>query len=264
MKETRNLTKVTQSLLNSVVACGVALVMVSTLVAQTTDQTSAKVVRIKGEARYSTGNNVWQPLRLGDIVRPGTLIQTASNSQINLALGGEGTTPVAQAGAPTSMLSYRASAEQNIMRLWDNTLVGIDRLTETHTGADVVTETQLDLKAGRITGTVKKMSAASKYEIKIPNGVAGIRGTVYDITADGVIKILSGSAVMAYPGPDGSPATQVIMGMQQFDVRTGVLSALPNSDQTGLGDVVNQLQVGLAPAAIPVSANMSLIYLSPH
>ena len=70
--------------------------------------------------------------------------------------------------------------------MWENTLLGIDKLTVTQTGADVVTETQLDLKAGHIFGMVKKMSAASKYEVKIPNGVAGIRGTVYDISAEGV------------------------------------------------------------------------------
>ena len=83
------------------------------------------------------------------------------------------------------------------MRLWGNTLLSIDKLTSTQTGADEVTETQLDLKAGHIFGTVKKMSAGSKYEVKVPNGVAGIRGTVYDISADGVIKVLSGSCVVA-------------------------------------------------------------------
>jgi hypothetical protein len=262
MKETRSLTKETRSLVNSLVACGVALAMVSTLAAQTMNQVEAKVIRLKGDARYSTGNNVWQPLKVGDTIRPGTVIQTASNSRLDLGLSG-GATPVA-AGAPSRMLSYRASAEQNIVRVWENTLLGVDTLTETHTGADVVTETQLDLKAGHITGTVKKMSAASKYEIKIPTGVAGIRGTVYDITADGVIKVLSGSAVMAYVGPDGKPMTQVVMGMQQFDVRTGVLSALPESDQTGLNDIVNQLQAGVAPAAVPVSRDMSVLYISPH
>jgi hypothetical protein len=263
MKETRSLTINTRSLLNSLVACGVALAMVSTLTAQTSDESPAKVVRLKGDARYSTGNNVWQPLKVGDIVRPGTLIQTASNSRLDLALG-SGAPGVAQSGAPSTMLSYRPSSEQNMIRIWENTLLSVDKMTETHTGADVVTETQLDLKAGRITGTVKKMSAASKYEVKIPNGVAGIRGTVYDISADGVIKILSGSGVMAYPGPDGSPATQVIMGMQQFDVRTGVLSALPSADQSSLNDFVNQVRAGLAPTVIPVAQDMTVLYISPH
>jgi hypothetical protein len=263
MKETRSVTNNTRNLLNSLVACGVALAMVSTLTAQTSDESSAKVVRLKGDARYSTGNNVWQPLKVGDIVRPGTIIQTASNSRLDLAVGA-GAPGVSQGGAPSAMLSYRPSSEQNMVRIWENTLLGVDRMTETHTGADVVTETQLDLKAGRITGTVKKMSAASKYEVKIPNGVAGIRGTVYDISADGVMKILSGSGVMAYPGADGSPVTQVVMGMQQFDVRTGVLSALPSSDQSSLMDIVNQLRAGLAQAAIPVAQDMTLLYISPH
>ena len=122
--------------------------------------------------------------------------------------------------------------------MWENTLLGIDKLTATQTGADVVTETQLDLKAGHIFGSVKKMSAASKYEVKIPNGVAGIRGTVYDISAEGVIKVLSGSVVLAYVGPDGTVVTQVIMGLQQFDARTGTLTPLPDTDKTGLDHLV--------------------------
>ena len=47
--------KETRSLLNSLVACGVALAMVSTLAAQTVNQGSAKVVRLKGAARYADG-----------------------------------------------------------------------------------------------------------------------------------------------------------------------------------------------------------------
>ena len=167
--------KETRSLLNSLVACGVALAMVSTLAAQTVNQGAAKVVRLKGAARYTTGNNDWQPLKVGDIVKPGTIIQTAAKSRVDLVLG-DGSAPVARPVAG-EMLSYQPSAEQNIVRMWENTLLGIDKLTVTQTGADEVTETQLDLKAGHIFGMVKKMSAASKYEVKIPNGVAGIRGT---------------------------------------------------------------------------------------
>src|SRR5208282_3139036 len=107
--------KETRSILNSLIACGVALAMVSTLAAQSVDQSAAKVVRLKGGARYSTGNDVWQPLKLGDV------------------------------------LSYQPIAEQNIVRIWENTLLGVDKLTEMRTGMDVVTETQLDLRAGHIT-----------------------------------------------------------------------------------------------------------------
>ena len=65
------------------------------------------------------------------------------------------------------MLSYQPSVEQNIVRMWENTLLGIDKLTVTQTGADEVTETQLDLKAGHIFGMVKKMSAG--FEVRGEN-----------------------------------------------------------------------------------------------
>ena len=64
--------KETRSLLNSLVVCGVALAMVSTLAAQTINQGAAKVVRLKGDARYKVGAGEWQKLKVGDVVKPGT------------------------------------------------------------------------------------------------------------------------------------------------------------------------------------------------
>jgi hypothetical protein len=254
--------KETRSLLNSLLGCGLALAMVSTLAAQPADRGAAKVVRLQGGARYKVGNSDWQPLKLGDVVRAGTVIQTAAKSRVDLVVG-DAAAPVAQAASSDSM-SYQPTAEQNVVRLWENTLMSVDKMSEMHTGADVVTETQLDLKAGHITGSVKKMSAASKYEVKLPNGVAGIRGTVYDISAEGLVKVLSGSVVLAYVGPNGSVVTQVIMGLQQFDARTGVLSQLPPQQVEGLRGIVNSLRAGLVTTSTPVSANMTLLYVSPH
>jgi len=41
---------------------------------------AAKVVYLKGGARYKVGNNDWQTLRAGDVVKSGTLIQTTGQS----------------------------------------------------------------------------------------------------------------------------------------------------------------------------------------
>ena len=223
----------TRSLLNRLLACGVALAMVSTLAAQTVNQGVAKVVRLKGAARYATGSNAGQLLKVGDTIQPGSVIQTAEKSRVDLVLG-EGAAPARPLGGPPAMASYQPTVEQNVVRMWENTLLGIDKLSVTQTGADEVTDTQLDLKAGHIFGMVKKMSAASKYEVKIPNGVAGIRGTIYDISAEGIVKVLSGSVVLAYVGADGAVATQVIMGLQEFDAPNNTLRPLPPIEQSGM------------------------------
>jgi hypothetical protein len=221
------------SFLKGLIICGVALAMVSTLDAQTATQGKAKVIKIKGSARYSTGRNDWKPLSVGDVLRPGTLIQTGvdRDSYVDLTFGdGSSSGPIASSSSsselPTAVSYYQPKAQQNYLRIYQNSLVGIDKLTSMDTGGDVVTETQLDLKAGHIFGGVKKMSALSKYEVKMPNGVAGIRGTVFDITAEGVVKVSSGSVVLAYVGADGTVVTQVVNSAEQFDARTGQLTPI--------------------------------------
>src|SRR3974377_2537472 len=107
--------KETQSILKSLVACGVALAMVSTLAAQSVDQSVAKVVRLKGAVRYSTGNNDWKTLNLGDVVRAGTVIQTAGDSRVDLVLG-DSSAPIARP-VPIDTMSYVPMAEQNMVRL---------------------------------------------------------------------------------------------------------------------------------------------------
>jgi hypothetical protein len=178
---------------------------------------SAKVVRLKGAARCSTGGDVWQQLKTGDIVKPGTCIQTDAKSRVDLVFG-------------TERHSSQPSSEQSTLRIWGDSLLGIDKLTIKQTGMELVTDTELDLKAGHIYGVVKKMSAASKYEVKLPNGVAGIRGTEFDITAKGEVKVWSGSVVLAIVGPDGSTQTQVIMGSPKGDAS---LSAQPSTAGPG-------------------------------
>jgi len=248
-----------QSLVNGLIVCGVALAMISSLAAETVVQNSAKVVRIKGSARYKVNSGAWQKLKLGDLLKAGTILETGVDSRVDLMLG-EGTPPHARP-IIGEMLTYSATAEQNMVRVWENSRMAIDKLSTTETGADVVTDTQLDLQAGHIFGSVKKMSAASKYEVKIPNGVAGIRGTVYDISVEGVIKVLVGSIYVAYIDSSGNAKTQVVMGEQEFDIRTGVLRPLLDIDKTGMIKALKM--VVQAPQPIGYAINSSINFVSP-
>jgi hypothetical protein len=257
-------------LVQGLVALGLAFLMVSTAGAQTATQGTAKVVRMKGSARYTTGNNVWVPLKVGSRLKPGTVIQTSleKGSYVDLVLlgEGEGVAPLGSGSgstAATDSIFFQPSVEQNTVRIWENSVLAIDKLTSTETGADVVTETQLDLRKGRIFGNAKKMSAASKYEVKIPNGVAGIRGTTYEISAEGVVRVLVGSVVIAYVGADGTVVTQVVMGGQQFDARSGQISAIPDFNQQEMVKASKDMRIG--PGVVPTTfaVDHTIYYVSP-
>jgi len=73
----------------------------------------------------------------------------------------------------------KTAVRHDVIRVTSDTVLAIDKLSSVNTGADKVTETELDLRSGKIFGAVKKQSAASRFEVKIPNGVAGIRGTIF-------------------------------------------------------------------------------------
>jgi hypothetical protein len=212
-----------------------AAVLIATLSfsAQAAQQGTARVTRLHGMARYSTGNNVWLPVSVGTILKPGAVIQTASESSVDLVLSGE------EGGRPSPVVNVNpgniktfspgSDSLQNVVRLRENTLLAIDKLSWEQTGADTVTDTQLDLRAGTIFGNVKKSSAASRYEIKVPNGVAGIRGTLYSISANGVLTVYIGSVVVTYLNPKNpdETITKVVSAGQQYDMTTDSYINIP-------------------------------------
>jgi len=199
----------------------------------------ATVVTIHGLARYSTGNNVWLPLHEGKELPAGSVIQTASESWVDLSLDSS-----AGAGASDSFAAktqvihsfqYGAGGtgdtQQNVVRLRENTVLAIDRLSFENTGADTVCDIGLDLRAGRVFANVKKLSAASKYEVKLPNGVAGIRGTITDLNAAGIIAVPQGGVVASYFDSDGNLATKVVSAGQFLDMTTGVIKDISGDQE---------------------------------
>mgnify|MGYP003572407656 CR=1 FL=1 len=206
------------------------------------DMTKAKVVRIKGSARYTTGTGAWQPLKVGDVLTSGSVIQTAADSRVDVVLGDPKAMatdsrvglPFGSAGPGSGGGASVSKVDQNFLRLMENTVLSVDKLAATDTGADIVTDTQLDLRSGRIFGTVKKLSAGSRYEVKIPNGVAGVRGTIYMLSALGDCMVQEGSMAMALTDADGVVTTRVIEAKQQYDPRT---DRITDMSKQGMSDM---------------------------
>ncbi len=250
MKKMRNLMHV-------LTASGVAMAVLSTWAAQNPQLGSATVVRIQGHARYAAAGADWKPLEVGDVLRPGTLVQTdmSKGSYVDLVLNeGEGAmvTPVAFNAVGASPVSggpsYKPASDQNVVRVAENTILGVDKLTATRTGADVVTETQLDLKKGHIFGSVKKMTAASRYEIKLPNGVAGIRGTTYEVWDNGSAKVNGGSIVVSLINPQNpaaQPETHVLSGKQSFNAESNQTSPLSDTEVNTMDRTAGELHAAL-------------------
>ena len=266
--------KQTRSLINGLVASAIALAIVSSVTAQTAGDSRATVVHKKGAARYTLGNGQWQQVEIGTVLKPGAVIQTSTEkgSYVDLVLGESAmampTPAVFKPFIPNSFASsesYAPSADQNVVRVWENSALGIDKLSSMQTGADTVSDTQLDLKAGRISGSVKKMSAASKYEIKLPNGVAGIRGTTYDVSADGTLKILVGSGVMAWVDPKtGNVTTQVVVGGQSYNASSGQVTPLSSADSKALSTLANSLRYVEPTHPIMLASDRTIHEVSPH
>lgn len=241
--------------------CGVLLTLASTTFAQDSFQPGgATVVRIQGEARYSVdGGQTWTPLVAGKVLVAGAVLQTGYNSFIDVALGR--VVPVPQpvtwpshispaADYPVrGLISYRPQVEQNMVRLTQNTTLAIDKLTISDTGMDTVSDTELDLRKGYIFAKVTKLSGASQYLIKIPNGIAGVRGTYFGLGADGRCDVAQNSVLLSIVGSDGKPSTEMISEGNSFNPETGEINPLAPLIDSLLHDTLPVLTSLYTPAA---------------
>jgi hypothetical protein len=252
--------KTSATWIQQTVVCALALAFAFSVVAET-KQVTAKVTRVKGSARFSTDNTTWQALKVGQTLTGGAVIQTAANSHVDLVLGPE--TPIVRAPRVGEYLTYAPLGQQDTLRVYEDSVLALDKLTATKTGADEVKETQLDLRSGTIFGNVKRLSGASKYEVKVPNGVAGIRGTVYMINAQGVLSVLDGSVVLAYVGPGGSVITQVVNAGWQFDPATGQLTPISDFRRKEMVEAAKQAGIGPNTPPTTYTVDDTLIYVSP-
>jgi len=237
------------------------------------------VVKVKGEARYSMDNNkTWQKLHQGDVLQPGAVIQTAEKSTVDVVMGeSQGdvyASAISSPGSAASGSGAGASADNgpksNVIRIDESSVLAIDKLTVELTGMDEVSETQFDLRAGKITGNVKKLSAASRYEVKIPNGVAGIRGTTYIVSATGTVYVLTGQVIITYIA-NGQMYTATVSAGQAFTPFNGT-TAGPGTTTTippaQLAALINTVPGGAAnPKPTPASdytKNNTLVHISPN
>ncbi|MFN7141636.1 MAG: FecR domain-containing protein, partial [Limisphaerales bacterium] len=153
----------------------------------------------------------------------------------------------------------------SVIRITPDTTFGLTKALVTETGADTVTDTELYLKSGRILGNVKKLAAASKYQIKTPNGVTGIRGTEFDISYINnrlTITSLNGTLVGSAANARGEIKTGVVNTGESWSPDDGI-APIPQQDLANFRGQVPPFVdpiVVTPPAAAP---NPVIIYVEP-
>jgi hypothetical protein len=218
---------------SKVVACGVALAAVLVICSAQAATGRAVVRNVRGAASYAEQGGEWKPLKTGQALAPGATVKTGVDGAADLFLGDNGPD----------------------VHLFDSTTLGLDRLQVERTGMDALVETQLNLTAGTIRGDVKKLAAGSKYEVKTPNAVVGIRGTKYQISANGVVHVIEGSMVVVYINPSTQAmSTHTVGAGQSFvpPVNPAAPGATPTVRPTRPGDIIEYEVITPSPTLVVV------------
>ena len=135
-----------------------------------------------GSATYSTAGNTPVPLQTGASVPVGAVVKTDTGAAVDLSF----------------------SNNAGVVRLLQNSTLSLDKFMVT-TGNPGTVEVQLYLMDGTMVGFDKKLPGASRYQIKVANGIADISGSKYRISAQGYVVLLDGNGVFVFVPPGGEP-----------------------------------------------------------
>ncbi len=181
----------------ALIACTLALVVLTASAdAAAMKKSKAKAYGVRGDVQYRIADGPWMAVHNGDEFDGQTTIKTTG---------------------PDAVVNLKIAHNSSSVRVMPNSSMKIENLNFIG-GADGDSDTMLNLQSGTIVGSVEKLSRASHYEIRTPNGVAGIRGTDFAISveplADGTYRVtftcVTGEVIAAALVKGDVPITQVL------------------------------------------------------
>ena len=123
-------------------------------------ESRATAVNILGEAKVlKKGESDWKPLEKSAILTEGDSVRTAADSMVTLELVGNNKTAEVVV-KPESEFSFQTFQHDETKK-------------EEHT--------QLNVDAGSVLVKAEKLVGDSKFEVKTPTSIVGIRGTVFEV-----------------------------------------------------------------------------------
>jgi len=205
---------------------GVLLAALWLLTASTQAATpgAAQVKKVVGTASYTDGSG-GGPIKEGQILMAGATITTGAGSYVDLDMGVNG----------------------NALRVEADSTLTLNKLEYTR-AIDTVVNTEVQVaKGAAVANVINKLSKASKYEIKTPAGVAGIRGTVVRAAT---VRITCLIGTIQFVPVAGGGVAIVINGGNAFT--PGSLAAVKAgaAETTGLARSATQLTANAAAASV--------------
>jgi hypothetical protein len=153
----------------------------------------ASIVFVKGKAEVQrAGERSWRPAELKMAVYPGDKLSTEAGAELEIKMD-----------------------DGSVLKLRDKGLLEIDAL-EKQTNP-MTTITSLKLGLGKLLGCIRKLSSKeSKFEVTTPTAVAGVRGTVFAVFAEGdstELDVLKGQVAVS-----GQLGAEKLVGEKQSTV----------------------------------------------
>ena len=127
---------------------------------------TASVTEFRGAVEVRLGaQGKWLPAKTGMILTQGSAIRTKANSMAILELDGK---------AKTAKVEMKENSQLSFAELVE------DKTQNTQ-------KTLLDLSVGKVMIQVNKLRAAnSKFEVKTPTSIVGVRGTTFAVAVEAV------------------------------------------------------------------------------
>lgn len=125
----------------------------------------ATVTEIKGIVDIKLLKEAWKTAKVGMVLNQGDIIRTKANSLVVLNLDGS---------AQTATVEVKENSQLKLAELIENKKEGIQ-------------STFLDLALGEILIKAKKLdSEKSRFEVKTPTSIVGVRGTTFSVSVEAV------------------------------------------------------------------------------
>lgn len=174
------------------------------------------VQSVHGQGSYCADKVNWLALAPNVVLKQGAILRTEGNSTADVIIKSSGTA----------------------LRLNPSTLLEVTRLEKEVAGEEVVTRTALELRAGALIGSQRKLENPSTFQIQTLAGTVAIRGTKYLVKADGTVRCFTGSISVDDNSIGRAQSGIVVPGGFSFDPATKGISAIePGMMATLITDV---------------------------